>query len=88
MSHKSITGFTKLWDAWYTKTSSSTINWESYEILKNEPLHDVSNQIKNRYEEMPNHVPKDMRSFFKEIITAFYNEKETNKGAGHRESLM
>ena len=36
------------------------INLENYEILKNEPLHDVSNQIKNLYEEMPNHVPKDM----------------------------
>ena len=43
------------------------INLENYEILKNEPLHDVSNQIKNLYEEMPNHVPKDMRSSFKKL---------------------
>ena len=54
---------------------------ENYEILKNEPLHDVSNQIKNLYEEMPNHVPKDMRSSFKQIITASYNGKEAKKGA-------
>ena len=64
------------------------INLENYEILKNKPLHDVSNQIKNLYEEMPNHVPKDMRSFFKQIITASYNGKEAKKGADHRESLV
>ena len=64
------------------------INLEKYEILKNEPLHDVSNQIKNLYEEMPNHVPKDMRSSFKQIITASYNGKEAKKGVGHRESLV
>ena len=61
---------------------------ENHEILKNDPLHDVSNQIKNLYEEMPNHVPKDMRSFFKQIITASYNGKEAKKGADHRESLV
>ena len=61
---------------------------ENYEILKNEPLHDVSNQIKNLNEEMPNHVPKDMRSSFKQIITASYNGKEAKKGADHRESLV
>ena len=49
------------------------INLENYAILENEPLHNVSNQIKNLYEEMPNHVPKYMRSSFKEIITASYN---------------
>ena len=63
------------------------INLENYEILKNEPLCDVLNQIKNLYKEMPNHVPKDMRSYFIHIITASYNEKEAKKGADHRESL-
>ena len=57
------------------------INLENYEILKNEPLHDVSNQIKNLSEEMSNHVPKDMRSSYKQIITASYNGKEAKKGA-------
>ena len=52
---------------------------EICEILKNEPLHDVSNQIKNLYEEMPNHVPKDIRSSFKKIIFASYNGKEAKK---------
>ena len=64
------------------------INLENYEILKNEPLHNVSNQIKNLYEEMLNHVPKDMRSSFKKIISASYNGKEAKKGADHRESLV
>ena len=63
------------------------INLENYEILKNKPLHNVSNQIKNLYEEMPNHVPKDMRSSFKKITTASFNGKEAKKGADHREHL-
>ena len=61
---------------------------ENYAILENEPLHNVSNQIKNLYEEMPNHFPKYMRSSFKQIITASYNGKEAKKGADRRESLV
>ena len=64
------------------------INMENYEILKNEPLHDVSKQTKNLYEEMPNHVPKGMRSSFKKVISASYNGKEAKKGADHNESLV
>ena len=37
---------------------------------------------------MPNHFPKDMRSFFKQIITASYNGKKAKKRADHRESLV
>ena len=37
---------------------------------------------------MPTHVPKDMSSSFKQIITASYNGKEAKKGADHRESLV
>ena len=56
--------------------------------MKNEPLHDVSNQIKNLYEKISNHVSKDKRSSFKQITTASYNGKEAKKGADHRESLV
>ena len=64
------------------------INLENYAILEDEPLHNVSNQIKNLYEEMPNHVPKHMRSSFKQIITASYNGKEAEKGIDRRKSLV
>ena len=66
----------------------TNINSENYAILENEPLHNVSNQIKNLHEKMPNHVPKYMRSSFKQIITASYNGKEAKKGADRRESLV
>ena len=66
----------------------TNINLENYAILENEPLHNVSNQIKNLHEKMPNHVPKYMRSSFKQIITASYNGKEAKKGADRRESLV
>ena len=64
------------------------INLENYAILEDEPLHNVSNQIKNLYEEMSNHVPKYMRSSFKQIITASYNGKEAEKGIDRRKSLV
>ena len=66
----------------------TNINSENYAILENEPLHNFSNQIKNLHEKMPNHVPKYMRSSFKQIITASYNGKEAKKGADRRESLV
>ena len=66
----------------------TNIDLENYAILENEPLHNVSNQIKNLNEKMPNHVPKYMRSSFKQIITASYNGKEAKKGADRRESLV
>ena len=64
------------------------IHLENYEILKNEPLHYFSDQIKNLHREISNHAPKDKPSSFKQIISASYNGKETKKGAGHRVSLV
>ena len=43
------------------------INLERYEILINEPLHDISNHIKNIQQEIPYHLPKDKKSSVKEI---------------------
>ena len=37
---------------------------------------------------MPNRFPRDVRSSFKQIITASYNGKEAEKGADHRENLV
>ena len=33
------------------------LNLSSYEILYTEPLHDISNHIKNLYQELPHHFP-------------------------------
>ena len=39
-----------------------------YEVLNNEPLHDVSHHIEHLYEELPHHTPKDFKKSLKEII--------------------
>ena len=41
--------------------SPDAINLSRYEILINEPLHDISNHIKNIQEELPHHVPKEKK---------------------------
>ena len=39
-------------------TPLSDLNLTDYEILANEPLHDISNHIKNIQDEIPYHVPR------------------------------
>ena len=34
------------------------LNLGDYEILKNDPLHDISHHIQNIYDELPYHLPK------------------------------
>ena len=41
--------------------SPDEINLIRYEILINEPLHDISNHMKNIQEELPHHVPKEKK---------------------------
>ena len=43
----------------YPKKSLGDLNLEQYEILPNELLHDISNFIKNIYQEIPAHVNKN-----------------------------
>ena len=63
------------------------INLEKYEILINEPLHDISNHIKNIQQKIPYHVLKDKKSLVKEIINSSFNGKEAKNGANYRKSL-
>ena len=58
------------------------------EILVNEPLHDISNHIKNLQHEIPHHVPKDKKALVKDIITSSFNGKEAKNSADHRKSLL
>ena len=64
------------------------INLERYEILINEPLHGISNHIKNIQREIAYHVPKDKKSFIKEIIKLSFNGKEANNAADYGKSLL
>ena len=52
------------------------LNLERYNILINEPIHDIPYHIKNIQQEIPDHVPKDKKSLVKEIINTSFNGKE------------
>ena len=41
----------------HTKTLME-LNIQQYEVMNNEPLHDISNHIKNLYQEWPEHVER------------------------------
>ena len=43
----------------------SDLNFADYEILCHEPLHDISNHIKNLYDELAHHVPNNIQDNFK-----------------------
>ena len=59
-----------------------------YEVLNNEPLHDVSHHIQNLYEELPHHAPKDFKKSLKEIIQKSFNGKEAKNSSNYRDSLV
>ena len=65
-----------------------SIYLDKYEILVNEPLHDISNHIKNLQHEIPHHVPKGKKALVKDIITSSFNGKEAKNSANHRKSLL
>ena len=38
-------------------TNLDEVGLDQYEILNNEPLHDISHHTQNLYDELPNHFP-------------------------------
>ena len=61
---------------------------QHYEILNNEPLHDVSHHTQNLYEEIPSHLPKDFKQSLKKIIHNSFNGKEANNSSNYREIVL
>ena len=51
------------------------INLQTYEILFTEPLHDISNHIKNLYTELPYHIEKEYRKSLNFIINNSFGGK-------------
>ena len=51
------------------------VGLETYEVLNIEPLHDISQYTRNLYDEMPKHLPQNMKIFLKQIIHASFNVK-------------
>ena len=69
-------------------TPLSDLNLTDYEILANEPLHDISNHIKNIQDEIPYHVPRNIKTKVKEVIKKSYQDKAAKNAADHRRSLL
>ena len=77
--------------ALYFKTtfaSAGQINLSRCKILINEPLHDISNHIKNIQEELSYHVPKENKTQVSNIIATSFSRKEAHNSADHRKSLL
>ena len=64
-------------------SSLKTSNLTKYEILVNEPLHDISNHMKNIQQEVPHHVGKDKKRVVNDVIISTFNGKEAKNSADH-----
>ena len=52
------------------------LNLSYYEILPHEPLHDISNHIKNLFNELVHHIPKKMKETVSNTIQKSFNGKD------------
>ena len=68
--------------------SLTELNLGDYEILNNEPLHDISHHTQNIYDELPYHLPKEMKTAFKKVKDSSFNGKEAKNGSDYRDSLI
>ena len=66
----------------------SDLNLTNCEILCNEPLLDISNYIKNLYNELVHHVPNNIQDKFKQRIKSSFNGKEAKNASDYRKSLL
>ena len=64
--------------------SLGDLNLLHYEILSNEPLHDLSNHSKNLYEEIPYHFEKSKKGDINQIISSSFKNKEAKNSASYR----
>ncbi|XP_047134481.1 uncharacterized protein LOC101239424 [Hydra vulgaris] len=64
-----------------------SLNLAEYEILVNEPLHDVYNHIKNIQKEIPFHLEKRLKPIVQQIISDSFDSELKNSG-DHRKSLL
>ena len=59
----------------------------NYEILANEPMHDIAGHWKNLVEELPYHLNKNEKKLFKDIVSLTLN-KETKRAVDYRETAL
>ena len=83
-------GIQRLPALWYDYPNHSIeeLNLSHYEILPNEPLHDVSNYIKKIYLELPSHMTKNEKNIVPEVIDQSFNGKEAINSSDYCKSLL
>ncbi|XP_065672107.1 uncharacterized protein LOC136089935 [Hydra vulgaris] len=69
-------------------SSLTQLNLLHYEILNNEPMHDISNHIKNIFDELPYLVEKKDKKIVENIIKSSFNGIEAKNAANYRKSLL
>ena len=74
----------------FTETNKTLLqlNLDRYEILNNEPLHDVSNHTKNLYKELLNQFSKEAQKKIETIIDNSFNNKQAKNSSDYRKSLL
>ena len=83
-------GIQRLPALWYDclNHSMEELNLSHYEILSNEPLHDVSNYIKTIYQELPSHMTNNEKKIVTEVIDQSFNGKEARNSSDYHKSLL
>ena len=64
------------------------LSLSQHEILPTDTLHDISNHIKNIYQELPFHVDKADKSLVTKAIERSFDGKEAKNSDDHRKSLL
>ena len=72
----------------YPNSTLEERNLQMYEALGTEPLHDISNHVKNLYEEIPFKFEKETKKSIVNIINVSFKNKQVRNSADHRESLL
>ena len=62
--------------------------YQNIKILFTEPLHDISSHIKNLYQEIPYHVPKNKKKDVRRILDISFNGKDAKNSSDYRKSLL
>ena len=60
---------------------------ENYEILGNEPMHDIAGHWKNLMEELPNYMSEETKKTFKAICSIGLN-KDTKRAVDYRKTAI
>ena len=81
-------GMQRLRSLFFSNPMSDLNNLSYYEILPHEPLHDISNHIKNLFYELVHHIPKEMKEIFSNTIQKSFNGKDAKNSSDYRKSLL